>query len=59
MMDYSSYPCCVTSHIKTQWHKAVTDSVCQELGQDTVGMACVCSMMSGVPARKLQGWRVG
>lgn len=59
MMHYSSYHYRVTSHIKTQWHKTITDPVCQELGQDTVGMACLYSMMSGVSARKLEDWRVG
>ena len=59
MMHYSSYHWCVTGHIKTQGHKTITDPVCRELGQDTVGMDCLYSTMSGVSARKLEDWRVG
>lgn len=59
MLPYSSYRRCVTSHVKTQGHTIITDSMCQELGQDTVGMGCLYSAMSGVSARKLECRRVG
>ena len=37
-MNDPIYLCCVTSHLKMQQHKTTTDSVCQELGQNTVEM---------------------
>lgn len=59
MLNSSTYHCCVTSHLKTQQHETTADPVCQELGQDTVGMAFLYSTTSGVSAGKPEGWRAG